>query len=320
MIGFNLILNFNYIGDVNIYNWNINFTNKWITMDTENNSISDKLLMMILKLHDFVAYEIQHEVSDCNNETISEQINKVYRIFNEKFNQVIKLIKGIDSKFVLEMLNLEEPAFWMYKAYKAIDLIRDLKIKKNSCEHDAEALINSMLYLCEYITRYSYQSWLTDNDREIEIREGGVIYVDATGIISGYNKFIYDNKEIISDNNSALYFFRNISNLHKCLKINLNKYRNFEKAIGCKYSVSNPYFKDTKSNSKKEESTETTLEKTDSWDDKQIYVDKWKKFKRLQITLSFEPVYFSFFVKIQGETEKKKMKGFRVKVNINEKS
>ena len=249
---------------------------------------------------------------------ILNKLIRVFKIFNEKYTQVIKLIESIDSNFVLEILNLEEPAFWMYRAYKTINLIRDLKMKEASSKYEADVLIDSMLYLCEYITRYSYQSCLKDDDKEIEIREGGVIYVDVTGMISGYSKFIYDNKEIISDNKSALYLFRNICNLNKNLKIDLNQYRDTKEAINIKYIVSNPYFQKWKFKAKKEESVLFTLEQSDTWDDRKIYFNKWKKFKSFQVVLLFEPVYFAFFVKSQEKTQKKKMKGFRVKVNIKE--
>ena len=45
-------------------------------MDKENNSISDKLMMMTLKLHDFVDFEIQNEDSGCKDDKNTEQINK----------------------------------------------------------------------------------------------------------------------------------------------------------------------------------------------------------------------------------------------------
>ena len=50
---------------------------------------------------------------------------------------------------------------------------------------------------------------------EIKIKEGDTIYIDDSGIISDFSKHFYDNKDIIPDNRSVLYLFRNLFNLHK---------------------------------------------------------------------------------------------------------
>ena len=289
-------------------------------MDKDSSSISEKLLMMTLKLYDFVAYEIQHVDPSIKNNADSEQINLVYTIFNEKYTQIIKLVENMDATAFHKILDLEEPSFWMYKAYQTISLIKNPKMLKITNEKYSDTLIDSILYLCECITKHYYYGCLTDNDKEIEIRKGGVIYTDATGMITGYSKFVNDNKEIISDNRSALYLFKNVCDLHKKLKLDLKKFKRANKSIDFKYTVANPYFQNPKSKVLKEEHKGIILEQTKSLNSLQIYVEKWKNFKNLQVILTFEPVYFFFLVNIQGEFQRKKMKGFRVKVNINEKA
>ena len=186
---------------------NINFTNNWINMEKESTSISDKLMGMMAQLYDFVTYEIENTKPNEKKEEIAEQVDIVYSKFEEKFNQIIKLIKDTDLESALFMLNSMEPAFWMHKAYKTIRLIQDPRMEDLSSKGSAEKLVNSILYLCDFITRNCYHNCLIVHDQEIEIREGGVIYTDITGLIAGYSKYIYDNQEVITDDPSSLYLF-----------------------------------------------------------------------------------------------------------------
>ena len=111
-------------------------------------------------------------------------------------------------------------------------------------------------------------------------------------MITGYSKFVYDNKEIISDNRSALYLFKNVCDLHKKFKLDLKKFKRTNKSIDLKYSVVNPYFQNPKSKEMKEEYKGIILEQTESLNNNQIYFEKWKNFKILQVILTFESVYF----------------------------
>ena len=113
-------------------------------------------------------------------------------------------------------------------------------------------------------------------------------------------------------------YFKNIWDIHKNLEIDINRCQESEELVFFKYTVQNPYYSENKSMIKYEESKQIEYDGKDSGDDKQIYVEKWGKLKKLDITLTFELVYFSFFVQTQKKTEKNKMKGFRVRVNISD--
>ena len=110
-------------------------------MDKDSSSISEKFLMMTLKLYDFVAYEIQHVDLSIKNNADSEQINLVYTIFNEKYTQIIKLVENMDATAFHKILDLEEPSFWMYKAYQTISLIKNPKMLKITNEQYSDSLI-----------------------------------------------------------------------------------------------------------------------------------------------------------------------------------
>ena len=266
-------------------------------------SIPDKIMAVMMQLYDFVLYQIEHSGPSSKKKVIWVKANEIINLFYNKLEEINHFIKEADIKTALKRMKSDEPAFWMMKAYKVITLMENQDIKNLfECEQ-LKSLRESILNLWEFMTQNCYSNCLIKNDKDLEVKEGGVIYIDKSGIITGYSKYVYDNKKIISDDLTALYIFKNICNLHKSLEINLIECLHAKKAIEYSYVVSNPYEFISESKAIIEECKRNEEYANNPEDDldisKQIYVNKWRKFKDLKVTLKFDSVYFTFLSQTQ---------------------
>ena len=116
-------------------------------MDKDSVSMPDKIMSILIQLYDFVNYEIENTNLVSISQDIIEQVNTVFQAFNEKFEMVNNLIKGTETESALIILQSSEPAFWMFKAYKTIELMQDQKIKKLCDDKCYKDLINSIMSL-----------------------------------------------------------------------------------------------------------------------------------------------------------------------------
>lgn len=140
------------------------------SIEKESVSIPDKIMSILMQLFEFVEYEIENTDILDDSQDIVDQINTVFKVFNDKFTSIHVLVTSTDKDTALDNLQSSEPAFWMYKAYSTIKLMDNQKIKKLSDADFYNSLIGSILKLWEFMTKYCYPNCLVEEDRQIEIK------------------------------------------------------------------------------------------------------------------------------------------------------
>lgn len=268
------------------------------------------------KLHS-ILYQIHSKLQNPSPSKKAEEVEEWSFSINFLLTNFIRLLEEFvspigeetkESSKLSSLLNWN--AFWMIRAYDVLEYLENPVLKEIIEKKTRTELTDKLMQLWRYVTQECHSRCLVQNDIDVEVKDGGIIYTFEDGTMAGYNQFILNNSHIISENPCDLLLFKNISKIHSKATKQIKSWLDGE--LEARYTV------DTKDISDSKEESEEEDHSTFPWKGKEL----------LNIDLIFEKVYFplliTYGVPNSGEStksksttnEKNKIKGFRIQLKI----
>lgn len=106
------------------------------------------------------------------------------------------------------------PTIWLRRLH---EIVFDLKLLSSRYHslikfgNDGKLLgeaIDSLVIMSKYVTMHKHEACLLATDKFTEINEGGYMYAFKDGTILGYNRYVYENSEIIGGQKDSLLLFK----------------------------------------------------------------------------------------------------------------
>lgn len=158
--------------------------------------------------------------SECLNQ-LSQILKKIYTkiddygILNDREDS-LKAIKEVKELW-------SDGCMWMFRVHQLIKKLEDVKSAFFELEDLIQNQITQFKDLCRFVTEQCYALSLAKEHENIEMDDGGVIYVFCDGTIIGYSKYVYLNRDLLGYDSDSFLLYKKLQDVNPHILVGVDE-------------------------------------------------------------------------------------------------